>query len=53
MPEGYGLACSKWSNNIADRIRTKGVGDLYQVEKMELDGIAREPNQNGADDFNI
>jgi len=53
MPKEYGLACSKWSDNVADRLRPKGEGDFYQVEKMEMDGIAREPNQNGADDFNI
>lgn len=53
MPADYGLACPKWSDQISDRLRPKGEGDFYQVEKMMLDGTAREPNQNGADDFTM
>lgn len=53
MPPEYGVGCGEWSNNKADIIRTKGEGDFYQVEKMGLDGIAAEPNQNGADDYAI
>lgn len=53
MPPEYGVACPKWSNNVADRLKPKGEGDKYQVEKWSIEGVAREPNQNGADDFTM
>ena len=38
--ERHGVSCSSWSDDPAERVVTKQYGDLYQVAKWEIDGIA-------------
>ena len=36
----HGISCASWSDREEDVIKTKQYGDLYQVAKWDIDGIA-------------
>lgn len=50
MSNDYGRACGSWSNDKKDLVKGKSDGDFYQIDKMMIDNIAAEKNQNGSED---
>jgi len=47
---GKGVACTSWSNDATQQIKTHNQDDLNYVDQLEVEGIASEPNRNGIDD---
>jgi hypothetical protein len=50
IDDRLGVACTSWSNDVNQQIKTVSEDDLAYIDRLEIEGIASEPNRNGLDD---
>ena len=43
---GMGTSCLSWSNNDSERITEITQGDIDENIRFEIEGLAKDPNQN-------